>query len=116
MQQAEALNLMKMGKNIFLTGAPGNGKTYGLNQYIRYPYLLRFYTENNYCFFIQLEKYCFYLGALGASHFSAQRTFLIRRGMVKVEYSKSCAVVIIRLKELGIKGEHKPKVKRAFNF
>lgn len=36
MQQNEALNLMKMGKNIFLTGAPGSGKTYLLNQYIHY--------------------------------------------------------------------------------
>lgn len=34
MRQNEALNLMKMGKNIFLTGAPGSGKTYLLNQYI----------------------------------------------------------------------------------
>lgn len=36
MQQAEALSLLKMGKNIFLTGAAGSGKTYLLNQYIRY--------------------------------------------------------------------------------
>jgi hypothetical protein len=36
MQQAEALHLLKMGKNIFLTGAAGSGKTYLLNQYIRY--------------------------------------------------------------------------------
>lgn len=36
MKQTEALDLMKMGKNIFLTGAPGSGKTYLLNQYIRY--------------------------------------------------------------------------------
>lgn len=36
MQQAQALNLLKMGKNIFLTGAAGSGKTYLLNQYIRY--------------------------------------------------------------------------------
>ncbi len=36
MQQNEAFNLMKMGKNIFLTGAPGSGKTYLLNKYIRY--------------------------------------------------------------------------------
>lgn len=36
MKQNEALDLMKMGKNIFLTGAPGSGKTYLLNQYIRY--------------------------------------------------------------------------------
>ncbi|MDF1827735.1 MAG: PIF1 family DEAD/DEAH box helicase [Legionellaceae bacterium] len=36
MQQAAALKLLKMGKNIFLTGAAGAGKTYVLNQYIRY--------------------------------------------------------------------------------
>ncbi len=36
MQQAEALHLLKMGKNVFLTGAAGSGKTYLLNQYIRY--------------------------------------------------------------------------------
>lgn len=38
MQQSEALNLMKMGGNIFLTGEPGSGKTYVLNEYIRYLY------------------------------------------------------------------------------
>ncbi len=36
MMQNEALNLLKMGKNVFLTGAAGSGKTYLLNQYIRY--------------------------------------------------------------------------------
>lgn len=36
MLQVDALNLLKMGKNIFLTGAAGSGKTYLLNQYIRY--------------------------------------------------------------------------------
>src|SRR3989338_3802584 len=36
MQQKEALHLLKMGKNIFLTGAAGSGKTYVLNQYIHY--------------------------------------------------------------------------------
>ena len=36
MQQNEALDLLKMGKNIFLTGAAGTGKTYLLNQYIHY--------------------------------------------------------------------------------
>ena len=36
MRQAEALDLMKLGKNIFLTGAPSSGKTYLLNQHIRY--------------------------------------------------------------------------------
>lgn len=36
MQQSEALHLLKMGKNIFLTGAAGSGKTYLLNKYIQY--------------------------------------------------------------------------------
>jgi hypothetical protein len=36
MQQHEALCLLKMGANIFLTGAAGSGKTYLLNQYINY--------------------------------------------------------------------------------
>src|SRR5690606_29277625 len=36
MQQADALHLLKMGKNVFLTGAAGAGKTYVLNTYIRY--------------------------------------------------------------------------------
>lgn len=36
MQQNEALKLLKMGKNVFLTGAAGSGKTYLLNKYIRY--------------------------------------------------------------------------------
>lgn len=36
MLQAEALHLLKMGKNIFLTGAAGSGKTYLLNKYIHY--------------------------------------------------------------------------------
>ena len=36
MLQIDALNVLKMGKNIFLTGAAGSGKTYLLNQYIRY--------------------------------------------------------------------------------
>lgn len=36
MLQIEALNLLKMGKNIFLTGEAGSGKTYLLNQYIDY--------------------------------------------------------------------------------
>jgi ATP-dependent DNA helicase PIF1 len=36
MQQVDALNLLKMGKNIFLTGAAGSGKTFLLNQYIKY--------------------------------------------------------------------------------
>lgn len=36
MQQGEAFDLLKMGKNIFLTGAAGSGKTYLLNKYIHY--------------------------------------------------------------------------------
>lgn len=36
MLQNEALDLLKMGKNVFLTGAAGTGKTYLLNQYIDY--------------------------------------------------------------------------------
>jgi ATP-dependent DNA helicase PIF1 len=36
MQQDQALELLKMGKNIFLTGAAGSGKTYVLNKYINY--------------------------------------------------------------------------------
>lgn len=36
MQQNEALNLLKMRKNSFLTGAAGSGKTYLLNKYIHY--------------------------------------------------------------------------------
>ena len=36
MQQDDALSLLKMGKNVFLTGAAGSGKTYLLNQYINY--------------------------------------------------------------------------------
>ena len=36
LKQEEALNLLKTGKNVFLTGSAGTGKTYVLNQYIRY--------------------------------------------------------------------------------
>jgi ATP-dependent exoDNAse (exonuclease V) alpha subunit len=36
MNQSKALSIMKAGKNIFLTGSAGAGKTYTLNQYIRY--------------------------------------------------------------------------------
>lgn len=36
MRQAEALDLLKLGYNVFLTGAAGAGKTYVLNSYIRY--------------------------------------------------------------------------------
>ena len=34
MKQKEALELLKLGHNVFLTGAAGSGKTYLLNQYI----------------------------------------------------------------------------------
>jgi len=36
MQQEQALDLLKMGKNVFLSGAAGSGKTYLLNKYISY--------------------------------------------------------------------------------
>lgn len=36
MTQETALEIMKTGENIFLTGAPGAGKTYVLNQYLGY--------------------------------------------------------------------------------
>lgn len=36
MTQAEALNILKTGRNVFLTGAAGSGKTYVLNRYIEY--------------------------------------------------------------------------------
>lgn len=36
MQQETALSLLKSGRNIFLTGSAGTGKTYVLNQYIKY--------------------------------------------------------------------------------
>lgn len=36
MEQAKALAILKSGKNVFLTGSAGAGKTYVLNQYINY--------------------------------------------------------------------------------
>lgn len=36
MEQSTALDILKMGRNVFLTGAPGTGKTYVLNKYVRY--------------------------------------------------------------------------------
>lgn len=36
MRQATALEILKSGKNVFLTGEPGSGKTYTINQYIKY--------------------------------------------------------------------------------
>ena len=35
MTQKEALRVLKMGRNVFLTGAAGSGKTYILNEYIK---------------------------------------------------------------------------------
>src|SRR6266550_2436638 len=36
MTQQDALNLLMLGKNVFLTGQAGSGKTYILNLYINY--------------------------------------------------------------------------------
>ncbi|MEI6305025.1 MAG: PIF1 family DEAD/DEAH box helicase [Candidatus Taylorbacteria bacterium] len=36
MTQTEALTILKTGKNVFVTGAAGSGKTYVINQYIKY--------------------------------------------------------------------------------
>ncbi len=36
MNQKEALNILKKGYNVFLTGPPGSGKTFLLNKYIEY--------------------------------------------------------------------------------
>jgi len=36
MRQATALNILKTGKNVFITGSAGTGKTYLLQQYIQY--------------------------------------------------------------------------------
>lgn len=36
MTQKNALDILKLGKNVFLTGAAGSGKTYVLNEYISY--------------------------------------------------------------------------------
>ena len=36
MKQSTALNILKTGQNVFLTGQAGAGKTYVLNQYIDY--------------------------------------------------------------------------------
>lgn len=36
MKQTHALNILKTGQNVFLTGSAGSGKTYTLNQYIHY--------------------------------------------------------------------------------
>lgn len=36
MKQAQALDILKAGRNVYLTGAAGSGKTYVLNEYISY--------------------------------------------------------------------------------
>jgi len=36
MTQEQALKILKTGANVFLTGEPGSGKTYTINQYIKY--------------------------------------------------------------------------------
>ncbi len=36
MTQKEALDILKTGRNVFLTGAAGSGKTYVLREYIEY--------------------------------------------------------------------------------
>jgi len=36
MTQKEALDILKTGANVFLTGEPGAGKTYTINEYVRY--------------------------------------------------------------------------------
>jgi hypothetical protein len=36
MDQPTALDILKTGANVFLTGEPGSGKTYLVNQYVRY--------------------------------------------------------------------------------
>ena len=36
MKQNEALDILKMGRNVFLTGSPGSGKTHTINEYVAY--------------------------------------------------------------------------------
>ena len=36
MTQKEALDILKLGRSVFLTGEPGSGKTYVINQYVEY--------------------------------------------------------------------------------
>lgn len=36
MTQSQALSILKTGTNVFLTGEPGSGKTYAINEYVAY--------------------------------------------------------------------------------
>lgn len=36
MLQSQALDILKMGKNVFITGPAGSGKTYVINEYVKY--------------------------------------------------------------------------------
>ena len=36
MTQKEALDILKTGANVFLTGEPGSGKTHTINEYVEY--------------------------------------------------------------------------------
>ncbi len=36
MKQSEALDILKTGRNVFLTGEPGSGKTHTINEYVAY--------------------------------------------------------------------------------
>jgi len=36
MTQSQALSILKTGANVFLTGEPGSGKTYTINEYTAY--------------------------------------------------------------------------------
>ena len=36
MKQAQALDILKAGRNVYLTGPAGSGKTYVLNEYVAY--------------------------------------------------------------------------------
>ena len=36
MTQKEALSILKLGVNVFLTGEPGAGKTHTINEYIKW--------------------------------------------------------------------------------
>src|SRR3989338_8605355 len=36
MTQKDALKILKTGANVFLTGEPGSGKTYTINQFVKY--------------------------------------------------------------------------------